>query len=854
MNNFWKNIPFRKKMLNEFGKNTGICYMFYCFKENKFYFSDNIDRIIGETGKTVYSLKQWYNTVYKTDRRRLRQGSRNIFQTPLEHYGFNYRIQNNYGQLVWVNNKGKCTFDQQGRPDYFLGTLTVWNEHMKKHKHTRQNTFLQTLHNVHSDGQDGYLLLIGINDMRKINLKYGREFGNAVLQDLMNILQIENPRFSQPFRVGGSTFCTIATEVCEKDIETFFFSVQSHMQTQCIISGGCVSLQKYQVPESDMLLHYAESALRTAKSKRNIPLVFFNPEDYEQTLTAIELQTDLETSVKNNFDGFSLEYQPKVRSETFELVGAEALLRFTSPRRGKISPSEFVPILERNGLIVPVGLWVIRTALGQCRLWHKEIPDLKVSINMSYVQLQQPDIQTEVLSILHDTGLTGDALIIEVTESIELQGYPYLNTIFSAWKKEGIKISIDDFGTGYSSLSWIKQLCIDEIKIDRCFVNGIQHSAYNLRLLSNIIELASNGYLQVCCEGVETSEELSVLETLHPTLYQGFYFSGPVTSEKFSPHKIQETVLNRCRQQKIGHIEKQPSSIAQINLEHALLETTEDAISICDIETHEIYYMNPSAQRIFGAQNYAGRKCFQLLRGKDAPCEFCPNATLRHDTFSIQEDLNTFCDRRFILKNKLLDAGGRTLRFQVAMDITKQEYMGQQTRERLEFANRITEYVDTLSCQKDWYHAVELALSAMGKFYKADRAYLFERSPEHTEYWNNTFEWCAPNVTPQKDNLQQIAPDYVERWLKVFEEQGAVILYNLDPLRKKSPLEWEILRTQGIQRLIAVPLMSGGQIAGFIGVDNPRYAIQDDSQARVLASFLAARFRRERKEWQLNKI
>lgn len=850
MDNFWKDISLRQNMLNEFGNSTGKCYMFYSFKENTFYFSDNIFHITGTAGKTVYSLEQWYHIIYEADRNRLLKGHLDMFHPTEDHYGFNYRLHNAYGQLIWVNNKGSCTFDESGNPDYFLGTLMTWDIHKTNDDNTH-TTLLETLRNIHRQRQDGYLLMIGVNDLRKINLKYGREFGDGILGELMDTMRRANPHFSKIFRISGNTFCILALEADRKAVESYFLTVQENMRPQCTISGGCVALQEYQVTESDTLLHYAENTLEKARSEGNTQLSFFNPEDYERTLSVLELQMDLETAVEEGFNGFSLHYQPKVTSETFSLAGAEALLRFTSPRRGMISPSEFIPVLEQSGLIVPVGLWVLRSALEQCRLWRKQCPDFKVSVNMSYVQLSCPDIQTKVLSVLQQTGLSGDALIIEVTESMELREYTYLNTIFSAWKKEGIEISVDDFGTGYSSLSWLKQLSIDGIKIDRCFVNGIPHSAYNLRLLSNIIELASSGYLKVCCEGVETAEELAVLETLRPTLYQGYFFSEPVAPENFCPEKMQQLIHSRSCHQKSLPSPKAAGVSDQLSLEHAILETTEDAISLCDVCTHEIYYLNPAARRIFGVWNYEGLKCYRVLRGKDTPCDFCPNATLRHDTFSIREDNNPYCDRHFLMKDKLLDVDGRTLRLQIAMDITKREYMGKQTKERLEFANRITDYVDILSRQKNWCRAVEFALAAMGKFYNADRAYLFERTPEQTNYWANTFEWCAPGVTPQQENLQRVPPAGIERWLKIFGNDETVILYNLDPLQEKSPLEWEILHSQGIQRVIAVPLMSGGSVAAFIGVDNPRYAIHDDSQARVLASFLTARFRRERREWQL---
>ena len=657
-------------------------------------------------------------------------------------------------------------------------------------------------------------------------------------------------RFSRPFRNSHSSFCTLATGVDKEAVEVFFHTLQQEMQPQCTLSGGCVSLQEFQVPDSDLLVHYASSALDTAKLDGKNQLLFFNPEDYERRLAAIELQAELEAAVKEDFSGFSLQYQPQVRSETFELTGAEALIRFHSPRRGMVLPSEFIPILERSGLIIPVGQWVLHTALAQCRVWRQQLPTFRVSVNVSYVQLRRPEIQAEVLSALWESGLPGNALTIEVTEGMELQEYGYLNTIFNAWKKEGVEISVDDFGTGYSSLGWLKKLAIDEIKIDRCFVSGIQHSAYNMQLLSNIIEVAKSGFLRVCCEGVETSEELAVLEPLQPTLYQGFFFSSPLLPEEFSPDSLQQRFQEQCRHVKHVPYTEVSSFENQTVLEHAVLEKTEDALTLCDIATHELYYLNPAAQRIFGVRNYRGRKCYQVLRGRDTPCDFCPNDALRHDSFYIWEDRNEYCDRHFLLKDKLLDIGGKTVRFQVAMDITKQEYVSQRTRERLEFANRIVGYADLLGRQKDWRKVVDVALAAMGEFYKADRAYLFEGVPGQSGYWRNSFEWCAPGVTPQKDNLQLVPPEATQRWMEAFYTQGSIILHNLNPLRKKSPLEWEILSSQDIQRVIAAPLMSGGKVTGFIGVDNPRYAIQDDTQIRVLASFMMVRFRREREEWQ----
>lgn len=675
METVWEKPQLRQQILNQFGNSAGMCCQFYHFGEKIFCFSDNIEELTGAISNSSCSLEQWYHVIYEGDRHRLQRYVKDMFHIAEEGYSFNYRLRDRSGQLVWVSSKGKCTFDEQGQPKYFLGFLVASKGQNDHDAQSRQAAFLQELRALHSQGQEGYLLMVNVDDLSQINLKYGREFGDGILRDLEDSMGSVDSRFSRPFRNGHSSLCTLATGACRETVETFFHTLQQEMQAQCTLSGGCVSLQEFQVPDSDLLVHYAASALDAAKLDGENQLVFFNPEDYEHKLSAIELQAELEAAVKKDFSGFSLQYQPQVRSETFELASAEALIRFCSPRRGMVSPAEFIPILERCGLIIPVGLWVLRTALAQCRVWRQQLPAFRVSVNMSYVQLRRPEIQAEVLSALRESGLPGSALTIEVTEGIELQEYGYLNTIFSAWKKEGVEISVDDFGTGYSSLGWLKKLAIDEIKIDRCFVSRIQHSAYNLRLLSNIIEVAKSGFLRVCCEGVETTEELAVLEPLQPTLYQGFFFSKPIPPESFLPNDLQQRFQAQCQKMVRTSRTKGNAFENQAVLEHAVLEKTEDAITVCDPDTHELYYLNPAAQRIFGVRDYWGRKCYQVLRGRDAPCDFCPNAALRRDSFYIWEDRNEYCDRHFLLKDKLLDIGERTVRFQVAMDITKREYV-----------------------------------------------------------------------------------------------------------------------------------------------------------------------------------
>ena len=848
MDVLWENSEFRQKILNDLGDGTGECYQCYSFREKTFYFSDNVRDMTESLSSSSCSLEDWYRIIYPEDRFRLNRYAGDVIRKRLASCRFNYRIRGRRGQFIWVTSKGKCCFDDRGRAIFFLGSLSEQNSPYRAGERDRQAVFLKSVDQAYRQGRCGHLLMVDVDDLGRLNLKYGREFGNGVLEELRDAMREACPEGVRPCRVNGSNFCVLLPDTERADMEAYFGTVQKSLEGECTVSGGCVSLQQYQVPDSGLLLQYAESALEAAKREGKSRLNFFTPEDYERKLVALELLEDLEAAVRKDFEGFFLVYQPQIRSETFDVAGAEALLRFSSPRRGLVSPAECIPVLERSGLIVPVGCWVLRTALEQCRRWRQLVPDFRVSVNMSYVQLTRPEVQDEVLRLLREKGLPGSSLTVEVTEGMELQNYPYLNTVFSAWKEEGIEISVDDFGTGYSSLSWLKELAIDEIKIDRCFVRGIQDSAYNLRLLSNILELAGSGQIRVCCEGVETEAELSVLEPLQPGLYQGYFFSGPVPAEELDVKKTY--VGARIDHREGSEVQNTSPEDGQLAYEHAVLDKTEDVISLCDVRTHEIYYLNAAGQRLFGVRDYRGRKCYTTLRGRDAPCSFCPNGLLRHDSFHIWEDWNAYCNRHFLLKDKLLEVGGRTLRLEVCMDITKREYVSRKTQERLDFARRITGYVDVLHRQQNWSRAVDLVLASVGDFYRADRAYLFEPSSLLPGGWDNTFEWCAPGIASQRKSLQQVPPQATARWMEHFLKDESVIIYNTEPLKSLAPLEWEMLAGQDIHRLIVVPLMEDRHVVGFVGVDNPRYAIEDDTQVRVLASFLVVRFQRERRERQ----
>lgn len=832
---------------------TGNIYFIFDYPHDKMYLTDNIknNSDIFPVCKSCCTRADCRRSVDSRDFVRLTEIIGDLAAHRSETFDFNFRVVNSFRGSTWMSSQGKAEYAEDGSLRGIIGQVIIKRSERQLETYNYvelKKEIRQMLDNVSL----GYLLLIGVDNLKMINLQNGRSFGDAILNEITRILADETRHLCRIHRINGDCFAVNLPGANAEEVSRIFGRVQTRLDSQCTLSAGCVSYNDYHVADEGMLLQYAESALDFSKSNGKNQLSFFTPENYEKKLRELELRSELKESVKNGFEGFTMYYQPQLYTENFALFGAEALLRYQSSRYGNISPAEFIPILEQSGLIYSVGLWLIREALRACREWRAKIPDFHISINMSYRQLEYTAVEEDVLNLILSSGLPGNALTIEVTESIELSDYTRLKDCFKRWKRVGIELSVDDFGTGYSSLSRLKELAVDEIKIDRCFVRDIQNSAYNYRLLSNIIDLAASSKIRVCCEGIETQEELDVLRELHPDTLQGFYFSRPVTAAIFQAQYVDFSIIDRICVQSLAPSPKQlkptDSDLPEEKLAQIILNAENDIFYLSDMDNYSLYYLNPAGQKMFGVKDYYGKKCYRVLHGKSEPCSFCTNPRLHRDSFYIWENQNEYCGRHFLLKNRIVEYKGKNVRLEVALDITKKEYLSQGAQERLSFANKMIGYLNILSECPDYRMAVDRVLSSLGDFYQADRAYLFEPSVECPGCWDNTFEWCAVDVLSQKESLQKIGPEVVSRWMEKFDRGESVIILNLAPLQEDYPQEWEVLDRQGIQRVIGVPVRDNGKTIAFIGVDNPRYCIQDDVQARALASFLLARIRQDRNE------
>ncbi|MGB7519562.1 MAG: EAL domain-containing protein, partial [Spirulinaceae cyanobacterium] len=246
----------------------------------------------------------------------------------------------------------------------------------------------------------------------------------------------------------------------------------------------------------------------------------------------LQLEGSLYTALENS--EFEIHYQPQVELKTGKIVGAEALLRWHHPELGSISPTEFIPIAEETGWIIPIGEWVLKKACQQLQKWTEEVGSFRVAVNLSARQFSQESLRETIAQILQQTDIKPEFLELEITESLLMQDIDNAIITLRELRKLGITISIDDFGTGYSSLGYLKQFPFNNLKIDRCFVRNINLDDKDIAITKAIINMAHNLNLKVIAEGVETQEELDFLREHKCDEIQGYFFSRPVPAQELS--------------------------------------------------------------------------------------------------------------------------------------------------------------------------------------------------------------------------------------------------------------------------------------------------------------------------------
>jgi diguanylate cyclase (GGDEF)-like protein/PAS domain S-box-containing protein len=274
------------------------------------------------------------------------------------------------------------------------------------------------------------------------------------------------------------------------------------------------------------LLKHADTAMYHAKDEGRDNCQYYSAALTDMAVQRMELQSSLRQALERG--EFHLEYQPQFDSAAGRVFSAEALLRWRHPERGAVPPLEFIALAEDNGLIIPIGKWVLRTACADAARWQQAGMPLRVAVNLSPLQLRDPDLVDSVRAALAETQLAPDLLELEITEGALMEDTDQTMATLGALRQLGVRVALDDFGTGYSSMSYLKRMPLSNLKIDRSFVNGLPADAEDYAIVRAILSLAKSLGFSVTAEGVETREQVRALRNMACDTLQGYYFSRPV--------------------------------------------------------------------------------------------------------------------------------------------------------------------------------------------------------------------------------------------------------------------------------------------------------------------------------------
>jgi predicted signal transduction protein with EAL and GGDEF domain len=349
--------------------------------------------------------------------------------------------------------------------------------------------------------------------------------------------QLDNPN-PLAARLGGDEFAILLDNMCDaSDAIRVAERLQSELARPVMIDGReihstasiGIALSGSGYQNANDILRDADTAMYRAKAEGRARWELFDQGMRERAVAVLQLEADLHRALERN--EFSLHYQPIVSASDGAIQGFEALIRWQHPERGWVSPVEFIPVAEEIGLIAKIGAWVLREACRQCALWHAACPrqpPLTISVNLSALQLAQPDLCAQVAEVLRQTALAPASLKLEITESAVMRDPERSHALLLELRQLGVKISLDDFGTGYSSLSQLRRLPLDTLKIDRSFVSDMDSDDEKRNIAKLIVALAQLLGMSVVAEGAETEREVMELNAMGCEYVQGYYFYPPL--------------------------------------------------------------------------------------------------------------------------------------------------------------------------------------------------------------------------------------------------------------------------------------------------------------------------------------
>jgi diguanylate cyclase (GGDEF)-like protein/PAS domain S-box-containing protein len=528
--------------------------------DTSLYTSPQIEQMLGYTPQEWQNEKLWPKRLHPEDRERVLAADERFEAGGDESFSEEYRLLAKDGSVVWVREEAVLVRDEAGEPLYWQGVFYDLTERKALEERLQYQAFHdyltdlpnrrlfmdrlgQALRRTIRRHKRVAVLFMDLDGFKVVNDSLGHDVGDRLLtvvaQRLRRCLRPEDTLA----RFGGDEFAVLiealddpaqAVQVAERIAEELRSPFIMEGRDLYVIASIGISLGDARTHDPDDLLREADTAMYRVKDAGGVFRVF-DPAMYERAFTQLEVENDLRRAIEE--EEFVVHYQPMVDLQTGELWGMEALVRWDHPERGLLEPSEFVPVAEESGLVIPMGEQILRESCFRAKEWQEEdprVPPLMMSVNLSASQLSRMDLVNTVERVLGETGLEGSRLTLDVTETVYVKVLAANTAILDRLRALGVRFSIDDFGTGYSSLSYLKRLPADAIKIDKSFVDGLGKDVEDTAVIRMIIELAHTLGLEVIAEGVETEEQVALLKEMGCDFAQGYHFSKPLPPEAAS--------------------------------------------------------------------------------------------------------------------------------------------------------------------------------------------------------------------------------------------------------------------------------------------------------------------------------
>ncbi|MCK5830656.1 MAG: EAL domain-containing protein [Methylococcales bacterium] len=532
-------------------------YWDWDLKHNRLYWSDEVFKMYGMHDKKEIDYESFLHKVYVDDRQKVDFVTQQALNNG-KAYSLEHRVSLSDGKLQHIYQHAELIKDDEGKVVRMLGIAQDITERyiaQEKIKHLAYYDSLTELPNrtlFHdrlshalqmADRSEGEVavFLIDLDRFKKINDSLGHDVGDIFLQSVAHSLKKVTRSADTIARLGGDEFALVIEgvtseegvfEVAKKLLDALL--APHNIQENELMGAGSIgiTISSKGNREKDALIKQADLAMYKSKEEGGNRFSFYNKEMKSRAHQLLILENELRKALDKN--ELIVHYQPKVCVKTNKIKGMEALIRWQHPEKGLVPPTDFVPIAEETGLIVPMGMWILKEACKQTSKWHKQgFSDLIVSINISAKQFHSKGFVEGIHKALVDSGITPQFVELEITESSTITDVDKTIRFLNAFRDMGMQISMDDFGTGFSSLSFLNQLPLDTLKVDRAFIKNINAAGENGELANLIIAMAKSLNLSVVAEGVETQDHLDFLKKSGCDEYQGYFTSPPVKAELF---------------------------------------------------------------------------------------------------------------------------------------------------------------------------------------------------------------------------------------------------------------------------------------------------------------------------------